>query len=116
VTNQRVVFHGGRKTLEFPFPKLATLNAYRDGIELGVTSRQTTSRFRGVDGEYMAAMIKAMFVAVEKQTAEESASPKRHGPPADIPGEIGKLADLRDRGILTEEEFASKKAELLARM
>lgn len=34
----------------------------------------------------------------------------------DIPGQIEKLADLLKKGILTQEEFASKKAELLARI
>ena len=34
----------------------------------------------------------------------------------DIPTQIQKLASLKDAGILTEEEFANKKAELLAKM
>jgi hypothetical protein len=34
----------------------------------------------------------------------------------DIPNQIGKLAELRDRGILSSEEFETKKAELLDRM
>ncbi len=34
----------------------------------------------------------------------------------DIPVQIGKLADLHAQGILTDEEFATKKAQLLARM
>jgi hypothetical protein len=34
----------------------------------------------------------------------------------DIPAQIKKLAELKEAGILTEEKFASKKAELLARM
>ena len=34
----------------------------------------------------------------------------------DIPTQIQKLASLKDAGILTEEEFAAKKAELLAKM
>jgi hypothetical protein len=45
VTDRRVVYHGGRKTLEFPYAKLATLNVYSDAIDLGVTSRQNTSSF-----------------------------------------------------------------------
>jgi hypothetical protein len=45
VTDQRIVYHGGRKTIEFPYKKLATLNVYQDAIDLGVTSRQTTSSF-----------------------------------------------------------------------
>ena len=34
----------------------------------------------------------------------------------DIPAQIQKLASLKDAGILTEEEFINKKAELLAKM
>jgi hypothetical protein len=34
----------------------------------------------------------------------------------DVPAQIRKLAELRDSGILTDEEFAAKKGELLARM
>ena len=38
-------------------------------------------------------------------------------PPAkDIPAEIEKLADLKDKGIITEEEFQQKKQELLERI
>ena len=33
-----------------------------------------------------------------------------------IPDQIRKLADLRDSGILTEEEFTAKKTELLSKM
>jgi uncharacterized membrane protein YdbT with pleckstrin-like domain len=35
---------------------------------------------------------------------------------ADIPGMIAKLDQLRQQGILTEEEFQRKKADLLAKM
>ena len=34
----------------------------------------------------------------------------------DIPGQIAKIAALRDNGILSEEEFQNKKAELLERL
>lgn len=35
--------------------------------------------------------------------------------PADVPDELTKLADLRDRGVLTEEEFQAEKGRLLGR-
>ena len=57
VTDQRIVYHGGRKTLEFPFSKLATLNVYSDAIDLGVTSRQTTSSFRTSHADLIAGII-----------------------------------------------------------
>jgi hypothetical protein len=34
----------------------------------------------------------------------------------DIPSQIQKLSELKDKGILTEEEFLNKKNELLAKM
>ena len=36
--------------------------------------------------------------------------------PADIPAQIKQLAELKDQGILTEEEFETKKAELLKKI
>jgi hypothetical protein len=59
VTDMRVVYHGGRKTLEFPFAKLATLNVYSDAIDLGVTSRQSTSSFGTSNAELIAGIIHA---------------------------------------------------------
>jgi hypothetical protein len=37
-------------------------------------------------------------------------------PGADIADQLAKLGSLRDSGVLTEEEFAAKKAELLSRI
>ena len=37
-------------------------------------------------------------------------------PTKDIPAEIEKLADLKDKGIITDEEFQQKKQELLDRI
>lgn len=36
--------------------------------------------------------------------------------PTDIPAQIKQLAELRDAGVLTEDEFQSKKTELLGRL
>ena len=59
ITDKRIVYHGGRKTLEFPYAKMATLNAYADAIDLGVTTRQTTSSFAIRDPELVAGIIHA---------------------------------------------------------
>jgi hypothetical protein len=61
VTDRRVVYHGGRKTLEFLYSKLATLNAYSDAIDLGVTNRQTTSTLSVDDPNYVSGMIHAAY-------------------------------------------------------
>lgn len=61
VTDQRIVYHGGRKTLEFQFSKLAALQAYSDAIDLGVTNRQATSSFRVMNPPVMVGLIRAAF-------------------------------------------------------
>lgn len=70
---------------------------------------------------------KAPSLAQKLQDASSAARQRRGigsqsiaapSPPAveDIPGKIKQLAELRDNGLLTDEEFAAKKADLLARM
>ena len=51
--------------------------------------------------------------AVEAAIARGSAG---GGAPVDLADQIGRLAALRDSGVLTEAEFAAKEAELLERM
>lgn len=49
-------------------------------------------------------------------TVGEPADATGAAPAIDLTEQIKKLAALKEQGILTEEEFAAKKAELLARM
>ena len=48
--------------------------------------------------------------------AAGSSPPMTAAPQPDVTDQLKKLGDLRDAGILTTEEFESKKAELLARL
>ena len=61
--------------------------------------------------------------AYEEQTNPEPAAPPPPPPaapapapaaPVDVVGQLKGLAELRDQGILTEEEFAAEKAKILA--
>jgi len=46
--------------------------------------------------------------------AQPAAPAPAAGPPVDLAEQLRKLAELRDQGILTEEEFAAQKAKLLS--
>jgi len=59
VTDRRIVFTGGSKTLEFRFDKLAAMELFSDGVRLGVTNRQTTSTFRLDHVDSFAAVVNA---------------------------------------------------------
>jgi hypothetical protein len=75
VTNKRIVYHGGRKNLEFAFKKLSTLSAYSDAITLGVSNRQNTSTVALSEPEYVTAMIRAAFNA-STRGAKPAATPE----------------------------------------
>lgn len=50
--------------------------------------------------------------AIEEKI-NEMGQPVSYAAPIDVADQIKKLADLRDSGILTEEEFSAKKKQLL---
>ncbi len=55
----------------------------------------------------------------EKQAEDAEPSPSESNPPEptpDIANQIRELAELKDQGILTEEEFNTKKQDLLDRL
>lgn len=59
------------------------------------------------------------FRRIRARVEEQMRASRSHmaAPPTpDIPGQIRKLAELRDAGVLTDDEFQAKKADLLARM
>ena len=58
----------------------------------------------------------AGFVEYVRNRIEEIPSSESIQQEQDIPDQIKKLAELKDQGILTEEEFGSKKQELLKRL
>lgn len=53
---------------------------------------------------------------VPAQAPQPAAEPQPAGDATDVMAQIKKLGELRDAGVLTEEEFTAKKAELLARL
>lgn len=57
----------------------------------------------------------ADFEAVRDAIDEAIAAPAGQAAPS-LADQLQQLASLRDQGILTEEEFAAKKADLLERM
>lgn len=57
ITSARVVFLGGRSTIEVPYTKLVGLHVYSDGVRFNVSSRKTAPLLRVQNGELVAAVI-----------------------------------------------------------
>ncbi len=84
-------------------------------LELGKLNMLEARKLKQKIDEQMAQRAAEPIAETERPVAEPSQSAE---PPTnlDIPDQIRKLAELRDAGVLTEEEFERKKAELLDRM
>ncbi|GLK19049.1 SHOCT domain-containing protein [Herbiconiux flava] len=63
--------------------------------------------------DLVSGLVKDRFPTKTQISAEVAATPAVQ---IDVAEQLHKLASLRDAGILTDEEFATKKAELLARL
>ena len=53
------------------------------------------------------------WAAQDSQQSYDQAPPAAAAPPADPIQQLKELGELRDKGVLTEEEFAAQKAKLL---
>jgi Bacterial PH domain/Short C-terminal domain len=124
LTDRRLLFvkEGmfGSKTEDFPLDKISSVE-WSSGMALGsltVFAMGNESKIKSVnkeDGKDMADLLRSRtFGAQEVAPAADSAQSEQQAP--DIPDQIRKLGELRDAGMLSEEEFEAKKADLLSRM
>ena len=101
-----------------PIASLNTLNIETGRVEKGETSDQ---KFDEVDMDfdklYIASTVLELLPEsrrpIETKELKEKPEPKKQIDSIEM---IKKLAELRDAGILTEEEFSEKKSELLSRI
>jgi hypothetical protein len=95
-----------------PIRAIASVQTRKDGFHTKVIVHATGNpiefRFRHEHARLFKDQIQALVLNFG-QPAPTAAT-------TDIPEQLMKLAQLRDSGIITQEEFAAKKAELLARL
>jgi uncharacterized membrane protein YdbT with pleckstrin-like domain len=132
VTDERVVSRTGvlaKRGVEIPLERISNIN-FRQGIwervigagDLSIESagQQGDSTFENVrhpDGVQQE-IYRQMQVNVDKTARRTQAPAAAAAAPvgASIPEQIEQLAQLRDQGHITPEDFEAKKAQLLERM
>ncbi|TXK17817.1 SHOCT domain-containing protein [Homoserinibacter sp. GY 40078] len=120
------VKNGKSGTEMIPVKNISSVTTRRDGIMnsfVSIITSGNTIDFRVSHGE--AATVKTVVTdlilgkydaAVEAAAAPVPEPAPTAAPGVDVTEQIAKLASLRDAGVLTDEEFTTKKAELLARL
>jgi uncharacterized membrane protein YdbT with pleckstrin-like domain len=89
---------------------LGRMFGYGD-IEILTASELGVNLFKKIDDpvKFKTALINAKHMLEQSAPTSVEESP-------DIPSVISKLADLRSQGIITEDEFQQKKAQLLSKL
>jgi Bacterial PH domain/Short C-terminal domain len=124
LTDRRLLFvkegmFGRGKTEDFTFDRITSVE-FSKGMataDLKVLAMGNESKFNvnKDDGKEMTDLIRSR--TSRAQAVAPAAGSAQGGQPApDIPDQIRKLSELRDEGMLTEEQFEAKKADLLSRM
>ena len=127
LSNERVIFAGHvRHTLTLvthPLTDIRSVEFERSvlnsflRLRTGDAAAPTVTTFRPDPG-HAQAFVDAVTAAVEHARASGASTPSASAAPAAVPttstaDELAKIADLHDRGALTDEEFAAAKAKIL---
>jgi hypothetical protein len=86
------------------------------GVQQQQSGRYGSFSFTSQFGTFDVSSLPELSAQREAQTQEPEPSSGASGDPAPIVAAIEALAGLHQRGILSDEEFATKKAELLGRL
>jgi uncharacterized membrane protein YdbT with pleckstrin-like domain len=130
VTSDRVIWRTGvlsKHGVEIPLERINNINFHQGpwermigagDLEIESAGEQGKSEFDNVrhpDGVQQE--IYRQTEAYDKKKASWSQAPAQPAQPsASIPEQIDQLAALRDRGVISPEEFEQKKSDLLGRM
>jgi len=129
VTSDRVIYRTGvlsKHGVEIPLDRINNINFHQGiwervigagDLEIESAGRGGQSLFEDVwhpDGVQQE--VYRRMEANGRRQASWVAGAAGTNAPDDVPAQIAKLADLRDRGAISDAEFEAKKAELLGRM
>jgi uncharacterized membrane protein YdbT with pleckstrin-like domain len=135
VTSERVIYRSGlvaRRATQMPLEKINTVDfrqtvferligggdlIIESGSDAGVATFSDVRKPLAVQQEINRQMDRHEKGGWAQQAAHFASTAPAPAPgPATIPDQIAQLAVLRDRGVLSEDEFQMKKAQLLDRL
>lgn len=120
LTDERLlfVFHGiiNSRTEDFPLPAVSTISlATGFGSKIELHASGAKREIKNVMTDDARRLVDDARTRTGRQF-ERASAPAAAPASTDIMGQLAKLGELHKAGILTDEEFSAKKAELLARL
>lgn len=126
LTTHRIVYTHGRVSKDMQSVYLTDVKDvryHRPVVGFGSIGLDTASgKIEGLPASSNGAQLRDRMMQLVHWARQRASQPHQavHTAPTptaeDIPAQLAKLAQLRDSGVLTEDEFAASKAQLLARL
>jgi hypothetical protein len=122
LTTRRLLFFekslGSETVEEFPLPSIISMTVSKKltGERLVVHSFGNQSEIKGMMHGQADALVRAFRNLKQMQQAPQPAPPSAPTSPEDPLTQIERLAQLRDKGLISVEEFEAKKTELMGRL
>ena len=133
VTSERVVYRVGvlaKQGIEIPLERINTVFFQQSIFErvlgagdLGIESAGERGSETFQDVRKPSAVQNEIYRQMEANNArmyggmrQAASAPASTAPVDDVPAQLERLDDLRKKGVISEQEFAAKKADLLNRM
>ena len=116
-TDRRLVFYakemGGYDLESFPYENITSFEQgkSKSGPSVTFIASGNQAKLKWINKGDMTAFMEAVRSRMGKRSAVDAGSAA-----PDIADQIRKLADLRDAGIVSSDEFEAKKTDLLSRM
>lgn len=120
LTTERLFFFekslGSETVEEFPLAVISSLSVGKKmtGETLAIFTSGNSAEIKSMMHGQADALVRAYITAKQRSSATPQIAAS--SPAADPLAQLEKLGHLRDTGLLTEDEFAAKKAELLGRL
>ncbi|MDN3309339.1 PH domain-containing protein [Microbacterium oryzae] len=122
-TDRRVLFYakrlGGYDLESFPYRNISSFESGKSLTGSNVTFFASGNQVRVKMIQPDGAVTKLVELVRQRMSAPAApvgTAPGTSGGTEDVIAQIEQLGKLRDAGVLTEEEFATKKAEMLGRL
>lgn len=109
VTNKRYIFDGSKKNIQGELKQVISVETYSNGVKIS-RGRTDEGYLWSGDGEYVGAVISGMVKNISGGTSPDRRDSQNRSYNLN---DLEKLAQLKEKGIITEEEFNIKKKQIL---